>query len=149
MTTPEPSTTPDPVAVQPEDPAGIPAPDDAGKEAARYRVRARDAEAQRDALSAQVLALQRREAERLAGERLSVAGDLWDVAQAQLADLLGEDGTVDPDRVTAAVDALVRSRPGLDRNAVRQVRPDLSQGARGGREPSEPGQAWADALAGR
>lgn len=87
-------------------------------EAARYRRKLRDAEAERDALAGRLEVLQRAEAERIAADHMTKPAALW-AAGTELADLLAEDGTVDPQRVAqasiGAVDALgltpVRRRP--------------------------------------
>ncbi|GLC02571.1 hypothetical protein [Mycobacterium kiyosense] len=82
--------------------------DDAGgkgnKEAARYRRRLRDVEAERDTLKATVAALQRAEVDRLAvGADLRPAA-LW-ASGLELADVLGDDGTVDQGKVSTAIAA--------------------------------------------
>ncbi len=71
------------------------------REAAKYRTKLRDAEAERDQLASAVATYQRRDAEALVGERLLSPADLW-VAGAKLEDLLAEDGTVDKAKVDAA-----------------------------------------------
>ncbi len=98
-TTPEPTETEDPGP---------------GREAARYRTRLREAEAREAALTERLTTYQRREVERLAGERLSTPGDMW-LTGPELADLLDDDGDVDPVRVTEAVAAVVEARPGWKR----------------------------------
>lgn len=115
---PDPAAAPEP----PEAPAGdvSDAQDDdtqdddaAGKgnrEAAKYRRRLRDAEAERDTLKATVESLQRAEVERqAAGDGLKPAA-LW--SSAELGDLLADDGTVDAARVSAAV-AVAREQLGI------------------------------------
>ncbi|MET4432397.1 hypothetical protein [Mycolicibacterium sp. 624] len=67
----------------------------------RYREQLRAAEAERDALRQNVETMQRREVERLAAEHLTKPAALWTVG-VELASLVGEDGTVDADRVLAA-----------------------------------------------
>ncbi|GAU70492.1 hypothetical protein SSP35_19_01300 [Streptomyces sp. NBRC 110611] len=54
-----------------------------------------------------------REIERQAAQRLDVPSDLFDLGKHQIADLLGEDGDVDAEKVSAAVDSLLKSRPNL------------------------------------
>jgi len=72
---------------------------------ARYRRRLRDVEAERDRLAAQVEALQRAEVERLAADMLDQPTAVWRLGLS-LGDVVGEDGRVDPDRVTTAVAGL-------------------------------------------
>ena len=74
-----------------------------GREAAKYRRRLREAEAQRDQLAGQVEAMQRAEVERLAEADGLKPAALW--AGAELAGLLADDGTVDGARVSAAIEA--------------------------------------------
>ena len=83
---------------------GASAGDGPGREAAKYRRRLRDAEAERDALKATVESLQRAEVDRLAtGADLRPAA-LW-ASGPELADLLADDGTVDQVKVAAAISA--------------------------------------------
>jgi len=74
----------------------------ATREAARYRRRLREAEAQRDALAQQLEALQRQMVERIIQREChGKPAGLW-ASGVTVADLIGEDGTVDPDKVKAA-----------------------------------------------
>lgn len=100
------------------------------REAAKWRRQLRETETERDSLRSRVEAMQRAEVERLAGDQLSQPSALWksDVA---LADLIGEDGRVDAEKVTAAVDLAVSSL-GLQQLPAHQ-RPEL----RGAYVPSE------------
>lgn len=78
----------------------------AGREAAKYRRALRAAEAERDALARRIEMMQRTEVERLAGSehRLTEPSALWATGTA-LADLLGEDGQVDPAKVKTAAES--------------------------------------------
>lgn len=75
--------------------------DKAGREAAKYRRQLRDAEAQRDTLAGQVEALQRRMVEQAAAAQIQRPEALW-AAGVELADLIGEDGVPDPEKVRGA-----------------------------------------------
>lgn len=108
-------------------------------EAARHRVRAREAEAERDAALARVAQLQTRELERIASRHLSVPADLLTLTGKTLADFIGEDGEVDPKLVTAAANALLGTRPGLQ---PRQPLVDYSQGT--SNDPSRTQPTWSD-----
>jgi len=77
-------------------------------EAARYRRRLRDTEAERDQLRGRVEHLQRGEIERLAAGRLTDPADIWRDG-AQLADLTNDDGHIDPAKVNATLDALLKA----------------------------------------
>lgn len=71
------------------------------RDAAKYRRRLRDTEAERDTLAAQVEALQRAAIDAQAEAQAIKPAALW-ASGVQLADLLTDDGTVDPSKVTAA-----------------------------------------------
>ena len=70
------------------------------REAAKYRKRLRDTEAERDRLADRLQTMQRAEAERLAGEHLTKGAALW-IGGTELADVLDDDGLVDSDKVAA------------------------------------------------
>jgi len=70
-------------------------------EAKRYRLRLREAEATRDQLAAQVEAMQRAEAERIAAATVIQPASIW-AAGTTVADVLDDDGNVDPEKVKAA-----------------------------------------------
>jgi hypothetical protein len=103
------NTTPDPeVAGEGETGADDPdteneADDRQGREAAKFRRRLRAVEAERDQLAQQVQALQRQEIERQAAAAQLQPAALW--TAAELADLLTDSGTVDGERVDAAITA--------------------------------------------
>lgn len=82
----------------------------AGREAAKYRRRLREAEADRDRLAERVAGFQRAEVERLASSALAAPGDLW-MAGAELGALVDDDGNVDAGKVTALVEGVVAERP--------------------------------------
>jgi hypothetical protein len=87
----------------------------AGRDAARYRVRAREAEGRAEALEATVTAYHRREVERLVAERVQDVEDYWKVGGLDVGDLLGEDGTVDAEAVERSVSELLERKPHLER----------------------------------
>ena len=93
--------------VTPEDPDAT-EPDDtsrnANKEAARYRRQLREAEAERDQLRTQLDAVRRAEVDRLIAAQGVQPAAVW-AHGATLEALLRDDGTVDPQRVDAAVTA--------------------------------------------
>lgn len=89
-----------------------------GREAARYRRRLRDTEAERDALTERVESLQRSVVEGIVteggmGGRMHTAEPFW-AGGVDLADLLDEGGNVDRDAVLAAVDEIA-ARFGITR----------------------------------
>jgi hypothetical protein len=97
-----------------------------GNREARFRQERNEA---REALSqaeVRIAAMQTREVERLAAEHLAQPGDLFTLSGKALADLLDDDGNVDPEAVAEAAADVLASRPGLRPN-VRYV--DHSQGS--------------------
>ncbi|VBA44356.1 hypothetical protein LAUMK136_05600 [Mycobacterium attenuatum] len=104
------------VGVQPSGPIGDTAPPEAqedgpqsgdeNREAAKYRHRAKAAEAERDQLTERLTVLQRAEVERLASAHLADGADFWRDG-AQLADMLDADGNIDPDKIAATATALL------------------------------------------
>lgn len=139
MTAPE--TTAETPPDAPDEPdEGVEGQESGNREAARYRVRAREAEAERDRLRGVVERFQRVEVERVVGDRLVNPTDLFEIAGATIADLLDEAGTVDPDAVTARVDELITARPYLAPSKPRAT--SVPGGARGAVEPpTAPGLA--------
>ena len=118
MTEQTPATEPEVVEQQPN------------QEAAKWRRQLREAEAERDTLRGRVEAMQRSEIERLASGRLAKPESLW-AAGAQLADLLDEQGSVDPEKVEEAVTSAV------DSLGLEQVPSHLRPESRGAYVPSE------------
>jgi hypothetical protein len=114
-------------------------------EAARYRRALRETEAARDALTERLSGYQRREAERLAGSTLSKGADLW-LDGATLDDLLDGDGQVDPDKITAAVQAVLDGRPQLRSPSVSS--PDAAGIGVTGSLTRDTGPSWQTVLKG-
>lgn len=83
----------------------------ASREAARYRRQLRDVEGERDALRAQLDAIRRVEVDAQVARLGVKPAAVW-ASGVTLADVVAEDGTVDADRVAAAV-AAARERFGL------------------------------------
>lgn len=142
-----PETTDDPnnpqTEAQPAQEGGSDDPADAStqsREAARYRRRLRATEAERDQLSERVKVLQRAEVERRAAGRLATPGDLW-LTDAELADMLDDDGVVDGEKVNATVDRILADRP----NWQRTTAPAYDGGAR---TTAPPVATWQDILRG-
>jgi hypothetical protein len=109
---PEPEP-PEPAEAEPDSRAPEPEGDDIAavrREAATYRRRLRDAEAERDALRDQVDRRDRADAERLAGQTMESPADLW-TGGVQLADLRDEDGALSSERVDEAVAGVLATRP--------------------------------------
>lgn len=105
-------------------------------EAAKYRRKLRDVEAERDTLRDRVEALQRTQVEQLAGNLKPAA--LW--STTHLETLLDDAGNVDAERVNEAV-SRARAELGIPSTSMR---PDLSEGSSGRGSPSR--ISWSDAL---
>lgn len=114
--------------------------DNPNQEAARYRRRLRETEGERDRLGAALEQYQRLEVERIASsgpDALAEGGDLWQ-GGADLAELVDEDGQVDPEKVRTAVAGVLSQRPHW-----RRPSPDLGQGVR---VPASSGPDFAGLL---
>lgn len=117
----------------------------ARREAASYRTRLRETEAERDGLRERVSRYQRAEVEQLVTDRLADPSDLLD--SVQLADLLDDDGNIDSAKVGRAVDDLVARKP----HYAKSQRPvDFGQGVRSARRSGRPsfGERLKDATRG-
>lgn len=137
MTVPAPTTTDE--TTEPAAPTGQPRSRD-GSEAAKYRTRLRETEAERDALASRVETMQRAEVERLAGQHIAKGAAIW-ATGATLADLVDEGGNISPEKVTDAAQA---AADGLGlAAATRTPRPDPSIG--GYSEGTTP-TSWSEAL---
>lgn len=110
---------------------------------ARYRVERNEARQERDAALARIEALQLRELHRLAGEHLAQPADLLALGEVTLAELLDDDGNIDPEAVAEAAAALVEARPGLAKNP-KVLATDPTQGHGGSPGRGQPD--WADLL---
>lgn len=113
-------------------------------EAARWRVRLRETEVERDGLAGRVERLQTAQALGLTAGKLAQPVDLFGFG-VSLADVLGDDGEVDETRVHAATAALLAARPGLAPPS-RRARVDLSQG---GSVQGPAGTSWSEVLKGK
>lgn len=126
------------------------------REAAKYRRRLREVEAERDTLATVVDHLRRAELERIAtagppgAPRLHTAADVFADGE-DLADLLDDDGRVDAALVRARIEERTQDRPYLRADlGPRPPAPTRSQGmsASGPDSPRDTGEAWVDLLRG-
>lgn len=143
-----PNGQPEPVVESdtPEVPVADEAANDGpSRQAAKYRTRLRDTEAQRDQLQQRVETMQRKEVERLAGARLADGGDVW-LAGTELANMLDEAGDVDASKVGELVDEITANRPHwaakAQAQAIRTGPGKFSSGA----SIAPPPTGWADLL---
>lgn len=137
-----PADAPEAEATAGADEAEQDAEDEGGnREAARYRRRLREAEAERDGLSEQLSALQAQVAESIAESEARIRPSALWASGATVAGLVAEDGTVDREAVLAACNAAV-STLGL----ARTPKPDPNQGRDAA--PPQSGDQMAAAIAG-
>lgn len=108
-------------------------------EAAKWRVRFREAETELEALRSRVADMQAADISRLATGpgKLHDGGDL--LLTAQIADLLNDEGAVDPEKVSEAVKALAQRKPHL-------ARPAFEDGVGVGEKTATAGASWADVF---
>jgi hypothetical protein len=99
-TPPQPESEPDPE----------PSPN---SEAARWRTKLRETEAQRDALAERLTGYQRKECEAAVSDLLDEPRDLWEIGQADVSAFYGDDGELDEAQLRAATGALCEMRPRL------------------------------------
>ncbi|VEG58145.1 Uncharacterised protein [Mycolicibacterium aurum] len=107
----------------------------------RYRTERDTAREELQAAQTRIDRMHRAEVERLASDGLSHPADLFSLSGNDVADYLGDDGMVDPDKVAADVVAILAERPGLKRNVPAF---DQSQGRGGGKPKARPG--WGSIL---
>jgi hypothetical protein len=112
-------------------------------EAKRHRLTKNAAEQERDQLRGRVDAQDRREVERIAGDRLASPGDLW--LTTQLADLRDEDGELDSDKIGERVESVLSDRPHWRKTSGPP--PNFSSGVRQPlKQPKTIGEAFKNAL---
>lgn len=146
MTTADPTDTP-PTGDSADPPASVPdtEPRD-DREAARYRRRLRDTEAERDTLRTRIVSMQRVEAERIAGQHLADGADLW-LRGTQLGDLLNDDGNVCAEKIAAAAQDIGAASPHWVRKSA-SAAPASEVTANGKIETEKETPSWADLLGG-
>ena len=104
----------------------------------------RAAETELTLAQARVSEMNRAEAERVAAQRLADATDLW-ASGVAMADVLGEDGLIDPDRVDEAVSGLLGRKPHLGRRGP--ITPPASNVTGDGKPPGgNRGPTWVSAF---
>lgn len=118
---------------------------DENNEAARYRRRLREVEAERNALTERLGATQRGQVDRLVEQAGIRPAALW-ASGARLDALLAEDGAVDAAKVTEAITAAVEQL-GIQRPSGQSRKP--KENLRGGSDPKYgAGPGWAELLRG-
>ncbi|WP_280507807.1 hypothetical protein [Nocardia flavorosea] len=114
--------------------------DNPNREAARWRTKLRAAESERDALVEQVQTLQHSMIESALGDRMSTKAFF---AVNELSDVLTEQGTVDADKLTAAI---ARTEDELGLGARRpEPHPFIAHGQ--GASGADAGAQWAASFA--
>lgn len=119
-----------------------PDPSKAGREAAAYRRKLRDAEAERDALAGRLEAAQRRDVERIAADLLGDPKDLW-LGGVQVAEVLDDEGQVDRERLDARIAEVLTEHPSWKRFVV----PSFDGGVR--TSSPRPAPTFGDLLRGK
>ncbi len=124
-------------------------PEDKGtgnSEAAKWRTRLRQAEAERDTLAQRLARMQQAEVDRLVAERMADPEDLRVLGKVEVADLLDDEGLVDVDKVDQAVSDVLKSKPRL----AKDYEPDAEGFDGGARQSvSNSGASWSSVLGGR
>lgn len=138
-----PAADPPPPDPNGADPNGQP-PESPNGEAAKYRARLRDAETERDGLRTQLDTIRRGEVERLAAATVARPDAIWK-AGIELADMLDDNGTVDPGKVTEAVRGAAEAL-GLARPVPQPRKPRYNPGQGGGVSPDIPPAGWNEFL---
>jgi len=128
-------------------PAGQSAGEGGGnEEAKRYRLRLRETEGERDQLRTRLEGAQRREVERLAGERLVDPSDVWRDGLT-LEDVTDDEGNIDASRVRGSVHTLLEQHPHwAPAGPSRRSKPKGRDGGAGNGTPPSMGSAFGDAL---
>ncbi|RAU99474.1 hypothetical protein [Mycolicibacter senuensis] len=85
------------------------ATDNPNREAAKWRTKLRDTEAERDALAERLAAAQRQNVTTTVAQHFRDASDFW--STTDLADVLDDEGNVDTERLTTAVNATLAAKP--------------------------------------
>lgn len=115
----DPKIAPTPGMSDPEPPAGAGEPPAGDNEAAKYRRRLREVEAERDALKGTLDTVRRGQIEAAIADKLHRPADFFEVGEAvELADLMTEDGQVDTAKVDARLKAITGERPYLVKEPV-------------------------------
>lgn len=108
-------------------------------EAAKYRRQLRDAQAELERVVAQLDAVQRQQVEHLLADSGVKAAAVWTVTG--VAELLNDDGAIDAEKVSAAVDT-ARERFGIPKRSVGNYIPGIANHPIG----MPKGNDWADAF---
>jgi hypothetical protein len=115
-------------------------------EAKRHRLAQRAAESERDTLRTRVDAQDRREVERIAGDHMQNAADIW--LTTQIGDLRDEEGEIDREKINERVEQLLSDRPHWRK--PNGPAPGFSSGVRQPLKPARTiGQAFKNSLGGR
>jgi hypothetical protein len=116
----------------------------ASREAAKYRTRLREVEAERDTLTRRVTAYEHAQVDRIAADaRMANPGD-FRLFHGDLDALRGEDGALDEAKVRAAVAQVLTDRPYLRRLGMA---PNPAQGTSASAQPlATPIKTWAAVL---
>jgi glycine/D-amino acid oxidase-like deaminating enzyme len=139
--TPQDDSTPVEAAQPTDTPGDDAAPESPNREAARYRIKLREAEAERDSLATRLANMQRSQIDAHITTMGVKPAAVW-AAGAELPDLVGDDGVVDPEKIAQAV-AKAKAELGIDTS---KHRPPVGSLRSGAMAPQPPRNAWRDAF---
>lgn len=114
-------------------------------EAAKYRTRLRETEAQRDQLAERLAVYQRREAEAAIAEVLDQPADLWAIGGADATAFYDSDGALQTADLLAAAAALADERPRLAAQPE-PAQPKQWGQVSAGHAPPGNGLSWSDII---
>jgi hypothetical protein len=113
-------------------------------EAARWRTKLRETEAERDTFIERLTAYQRRECEAAVSDLLDEHADLFEIGQANVTDFYNDDGTLNVDELLGAAAALCDMRPKL----AKPRGPRWQNFGQGSKPPPPPRLGWDSVLKG-
>jgi hypothetical protein len=140
----QPETPPEPAQADHDDHDAADAASEASpnSEAARYRTRLRETEAERDTLAERLAGYQRGECERAVADLLDHPGDLWSIGQADPTQFYDAAGELQEAELRAACGGLLEERPRLAKADPPKQWGQVSAGP----PPVERGPSWADVI---
>lgn len=117
------------------------------REAATYRTRLRDTEAERDRLAGALQTYHREAVERAIGDRLAQPSDIW-LETPDPDEYLSEEGLVDHEKVDASVAEILAKHPSWAPHPPAPLpRRKPTENLKGGINPDQrPTSSWADVM---
>ena len=131
----DPTPQPDPAPVVEEPPSG-------NAEAARYRVRLRETETERDTLAGRLDTMRRRECHHAVADLLEEPTDLWELGRADPNSFYNDTDDLDVDQLRQAAETLLAQRPRL----AKATPAPPKQWGQHGATPQGSGANWGDVM---